>query len=249
MFKKELLEWVRTYRLPIVLALFLLIGLGSPLLAKIIPDLLSSFTAEDQAMELILLKTPDTTDALFQYQKNLALLPLVIVLVSMGMVSGERRRGTAHLVLAKPVSRRAFLLAKIAMPALLYLAGTLIAAGGCLLYTNILFGEVYLPGFLVLNLLFVLMFWCYLAVTAFGSVVFSSTPAAAGLGLGCWAFFSILAFLPGIGTYTPAGLQSGITDLVMGRENSALAATGIVSALFILLLVAVADRVFSRQEL
>ena len=250
MFRKELRQQMRTFRAPVVLGVFVVIGLGSPLIAKVTPELISSLATDELGgMELLLLKEPGTSDALFQYQKNFALLPLMVVLLSMGLVGGEKRRGTAPVVLSKPVTRRGFLLAKVAAGALLYLLGTVLSASGCLVYTTVLFGEVHLPGFLVLNGLLVLTLWCYLGITLLGSVVFSSTAAAAGMGLAAFAVFSALAFLPSVAKFTPGGLGRAVTDLVLGREPGGMVTAVLASALLLAAAVAAAERVFSSQEI
>lgn len=250
MLRKELLELVRTLRGPVVLGVFLVIGLASPLVAKLTPELISSLASEQlTGMELLMTREPTTADALLQYQKNFGLMNLVVILLGMGMVSGEKRRGTAPLLMVKPVSRGAFVAAKLAAHGLLYLAGTAIAASGCLLYTTVLFGEVDLAGYLLMNGLLLLTLDTYLAVVLFGSVAFRSSAGSAGLGIGALALFGGLALVPSIGRYTPAGLGTAVLDLVQGRTTDGLATSIVASVALVTVLFAAAQRLFAAQEL
>lgn len=250
MLAKEVREQLRTLRGPVVVGVFLLIGLASPLLAKLTPELISSF-ASDQltGMELLMTREPSTTDAMLQYQKNFALLPFVVILLGMGMVSGEKRRGTAPLLMVKPVSRGAFVTAKLVAHGLLYTVATAVAAGACLLYTTLLFGEVDLGRYLLMNGLLLLTLLTYLSVVLFGSVAFRSSAGSAGLAVGAFAVFAGLGLMPSVGRYTPAGLGSAVMDLISGRVTEGLGVTVLASVALVVVLVAAAERLFAAQEL
>jgi len=248
--RKELCELLRTYRVAVVLAAFVLIGLGSPLTAKLLPQLLSTLATDPGGgFELLLTRDPTTSDALFQYQKNLAMVPVLVILLAMGSLSGERRRGTAQFVLTKPVSRTAYLLAKLLAPAALYGIGTSVAAAGCLLYTWILFGAVDLAGFALLNALFLLAIWFYLALTLLASTLLESAVAAGGVGLAGFALCSLLGSFDRIGRYTPGGLQTAIADLIRGTATGAPIAPVLATLLLIALCLLFAQRLLRRQEL
>ena len=105
--RKELLEQWRTLRLPVIAAVFVLIGLGSPLLARFTPELVEALGG---AQFQIVLPPPTTADAVDQLIKNVSQFGiLVAVLLAMGSVATEKERGTAGLILTKPASRGAFL--------------------------------------------------------------------------------------------------------------------------------------------
>lgn len=250
--RKELLEQVRTFRLPILLVFFVLIGLGSPVIAKVTPELVRQFASTEElggGLELLIVRDPDATDALAQYLKNFGLMPLLVILLNFLAVAGEKARGTAAMSLVKPVSRRAFLLAKAAVSALGILLGIVLSGAGFLLYTRILFGEIELAGFLLLNGALALVLLTYLALALFGSVLTSSATAAAGLGIGGFAVIALLGALPGVGRFTPAGLNGAISSLVAGNEAAHLASSaGATAALAVALLLA-GERIFARQEL
>lgn len=248
--RREFLEQLRTFRLLIVLAAFLFVGIASPVLAKLTPQLLSALGSDELGgVELLLVKEPDATDALFQYQKNFALLPLLVILLMMGAVSGEKARGTAAMSLVKPVSRTAWLLAKGVVPAVVLLGGTLLAAIITLAYTVVLFGEIDVFGFAAMNGLLLLSLWSWLSIALLGSTLMPGIGASAGFALGTFAVVSLLGSFPSLGRFTPAGLGNAVVDLVLGRDPTHVGTSLAATTVFILLPLALAAWSLRRQEL
>ena len=102
--RKELLESIRTFRLPVVAGLFLFVGLSSPVLARYLPEIIE--LAGGEQLGVIEIPTPTATDAVDQLVKNLAQFgALTAILLAMGLVASEKDRGTAAFILTKPVSR------------------------------------------------------------------------------------------------------------------------------------------------
>ena len=248
--RKEFLEMVRTRRLLVALVLFVLVGLGSPLVAKGIPFLLSRIPKDQMGgVEMLLTQDPTVKDALVQYLKNFTMLPFLVVLLSMGTVAGERRREILPVVLSKPVSRRSYLLAKLVAPTVLHAGGTVLAAAGAYLYTRVLFGEVWIPGFIALNGALFLLLWLFLAATLLASVVARGAGAVAASGFGFYVFLMALSSFPSFGRFTPAGLLILAGDLVAGRAPVHVGWSVGTAVLLGVLLVGLADRILARQEI
>src|SRR5579872_2281248 len=121
--RKELRESVRTNRLLVAVVVFAILGIISTLTAKYTPELLKLVgTSSDGAT--IILPTPTVKDAITQFIKNVAGTGIfVAVLLPMGLVAREKERGTAAFVLTKPLSRPAFLTAKLVSLGLTLTAG------------------------------------------------------------------------------------------------------------------------------
>lgn len=248
--RKEALEALRTHKVVVAWVLYLLVGLASPLLARLTPEILAMLPEEQLGgVELLITQDPTLDDALVQYLKNFTMLPLLAVLLAMGAVAGEKRQNTLAMLLSKPLSRRALLGAKLGIQAAIHGVGTVLAAGACGLYATILFGGLYWPVFLLANGLLLLGQWFFLAVTLLGSVATRSPGAAAGAGIGVYLVALGLMGLPALSRYTPVGLFTAANDLALGREILLLPVTlGIAIGSTILCLV-LADRLFARQEI
>jgi ABC-2 type transport system permease protein len=245
--RKELLEQWRTMRLPIVAAVFLLVGLASPLLARFTPEILKALGGDQFS---IVLPTPTPADAWAQLAKNLGQFgALVAVLLAMGSVATEKERGTAALILTKPASRDAFLLAKMVAIATTLGISTAIAGAGAWLYTLVLFEPLPVAGFAAAMLLQWLALVAYAAITFLGSTLTRSALAAAGLGVAAFIVLGILSIVPAIGRYLPTGLGDPAGALALGLPGVDVLGPAIASIVLVAALFVVAALAFRGQEL
>jgi ABC-2 type transport system permease protein len=246
---KELREAARANRLLVVGALFLLLGIISPLTAKYTSELLQAIGAGQQGVQ-ITFPPPTVKDAVLQYLKNVAGTGIfVAILLPMGLVAREKERGTAAFVLTKPLARPAFLLAKFVALVLTLTVGVVLAALAAYFYTALLFEPLPLDGFIGCSLLILLSLLVYAAFTFLGSTLVSSQLAAAGIGLGAWAAVTLLGVIPNAGQYTPAGLLEPASALALGTPPPHLAVSVLASLGLVVVLMALAGLMFRRQEL
>lgn len=244
---KEAAEIVKTWRIWVLPGIVLFFAATGPVLAKLTPELLRSVaTSPGMVIEL---PTPTYTDAYLQWAKNLGqLVTFAVIIIFAGLVSAERRSGTAVLVLTKPLSRPAFVLAKYLAAALL-LAGS-VAVGALLTWgvTAAVFGEA--PFVRLARATGTWLVWglLLLALMTLLSVLIDSQAGAAGLGLAAFLVISVASLWgPGL-RFTPAGLIGAPTDLVTGAPTDVTwpLLTAIAAAV---LLLASAVAAFSRKEL
>lgn len=245
---KELRQQWRTRRMLVVGAVFALFGLVSPLIARFTPELLSTIEGAEQFAELV--PTPTTADALTQYVKNLTQFGFIIaILLGMGAVAGEKEKGTAALILSKPLPRWAFILSKFVAQALVYLLGFAVASLGAYYYTLILFDPLQLGPFLLGNVLLLLWLLTFTAVTLLSSTLAGATGAAAGLALAGSVLLFVAGSLPRVGVLAPAGLVAWASQL--GLESAVSANGGALAASMVLIVVCLITAVaaFESQEL
>lgn len=243
--RKELVEQWRTLRLPLIAGLFLVVGIGSPLLAKYTPLLVEALAGDIG----IPIPTPTTADAVDQLLKNLGQFgSLAAILLAMGSVATEKERGTAALLLTKPVGRTAFLLAKLTALATTLLVATAIAVAGGWIYTAILFEAPSVAGFAGLAVLVALSLLAYAAITFLFSTLTRSALAAAGIGFVAVLVLGLLSAFPSLAPYLPAGLSTPAGAIALGRP--AELALPIASAVALIAACAIgAWASFRRQEL
>jgi ABC-2 type transport system permease protein len=236
-----------------VLAVVLLFfGILSPVTARYMTQILTFAATGEPELEqfLELIPPPTPLDSVDQYINNLTGIGLlVVVLLVMGLVAQEKDRGTVVLVLARPVSRVAFLLTKFAAFAT-WLVLCVVAAGlVAYLYTGLLFGEWLAAGsFAALNALMILYFLVIAALTFLGSTLTRSSFAAAAIGLGVWALISLLGNIRALGDYVPGRLAAAAAQLPRGQAFESWPAIAVSLVLLALALV-VSIIVFQRQEL
>ena len=212
--RKELLEQWRTLRLPVVATIFLLVGLSSPLLARFTPEILKAVAGDQFTISL---PTPTAADAVDQLAKNVGQFGgLIAVLLAMGAVATEKERGTAALLLTKPVSRGAFLVAKLVAIGLTLAVSVAIATAGAWFYTLVLFEPLPLLGVAAGAALQWLMLMAWAAITFVGSTLTRSSLAAAGLGIVAFIVVGILGVVPNVGRFLPTGLGGPGRALALG---------------------------------
>lgn len=245
---KESREILRTWRIWVLPGILLLFAVSGPPLARFTPQLVEAAVGNHQ-LNGLKLPAPTYLDAYAQWLKSLSQIVLVaLIIVYGGVVSGEIKSGTAVLMLTKPLSRTAFIVAKAAVHsaflALLVITGTLMTWG----ITAFIFGAA--PGsalwsatmaWLVLGILFVTLMTLL-------STLIGSAAGAAGAGLGAYALLLIAAIWEPLGTYSPAALTAQVSSLAAGRSVDVLWPV-LTSLLAAVALVALAGQVFRYKDL
>ncbi len=228
--KKEFKEQIKTYRLIITAVVFIAFGLAIPLMLKYLPQIIK-LAGED-----IVIDIPPATavQALTEYSDTIIQVGvLMVVLITMGAISGEIYKGTAAMVLSKPVSRASFILAKLWVLSTSFIAALILASAVCYSYTAILLGGANFTAFVALNGLLILFFMVAISLTLLLSSVFRSHLVAGGLALAILVGQAVMVNIPRLGDYMPAGLVSWGTGLLSGEEVSAWGALRISLAIIV----------------
>jgi ABC-2 type transport system permease protein len=245
--RKELLEQWRTLRLPVIAAVFVLIGLSSPLLARFTPELIEALGG---AQFQITLPPPTTPDAVDQLIKNVSQFGILIaVLLAMGSVATEKERGTAGLILTKPASRGAFLLAKLVAIGATLLVATIVAAAAAWFYTLILFEALPVAGFAASALLQWLALMAFASITFLGSTLMRSALAAAGVGVLAFIVIGVLSVFPSLAPYLPVGLGAPARALALGLPPGDVLGPILANVAVIGVMAGLSWLSFRRQEL
>lgn len=246
--RKELAETLRTWRVWVLPGILLFVGVTSPVLAQLTPQIVGSVASQTPGL-VIKLPPPTYVDAYAQWLKNLSQMVLFAAVISMaGMVSAEKRSGTATLVLTKPVSRRAFVLAKAVSGLSLLVFSTLLGALPCWGLTLALFGTAPLAPFAAATGLWLTFAGLIVCVMSLLSTLIDGWAGAAGAGLGFYALLSIAAIWPPLVRLGPVGLPVLAAEALAGKPVEALwpVASAVVLGAAV---VAAAASAFTRREL
>jgi ABC-2 type transport system permease protein len=247
-FRKEWLEIIRSYRLLVVAIVLVFFGLTSPLLAKLTPEMSKLFPT-DSGISLQVLRPPTVEDSIGQYVKNMAQFGILLaILLTMGTVAQEKDKGTAAMILVKPLPRGAFLGAKFSALGTLF-AITLAAAGiACYYYTLLLFSAMNVLNWMVLNFLLLVYMMVYVAITLLCSTLTKTPVAAGGIAVGALIILGLIGLIPTLGKYLPGELVTWGTRLMLGDTHTSWSALGVCLGLIVISLLA-AWMVFRKQEL
>jgi ABC-2 type transport system permease protein len=247
-FKKELVESMRTYKLLIMIAVFFIFGMLSPLTAKLLPQILASVMPSGMN---ITLAEPAAIDSWTQFFKNISQIGMIVtVILFSGMLANELSRGTLVNMLTKGLSRSAVIMAKFTSAALIWTISYAVAAALTLGYTLYLFANSS-----VVNLLFSLLcLWLFglfvLSALMFFAAVTKSAYGAL-LGTGFLAVVLMVAnIVPAIGKYNPMSLSANNVALLTNaaKPSQMYFAVGI-SAVCTVVFIAGAIAVFKKKQL
>ncbi|MBC8263308.1 MAG: ABC transporter permease subunit [Anaerolineales bacterium] len=245
--RKEWLEQWRTHRLLTVGVVLAVFGLLSPLIAKYTPEIIKLIPNGEAIAQLI--PTPTAMDAVTQYIKNIGQFGVILaLLLTMGAVAQEKDKGTAAMMLVKPLPRATFLVAKFTALALMFTVAIALAGAACYYYTWLLFGALNAPRWLALNGLMLLLVLVHVALTLFCSVAAKSQAAAGGLALCLLFILWLIGSIPGLGEYLPGQLIAWGGGLMAGQVEAFWPALWVSMGIIVVALMG-AMFIFERQEL
>lgn len=245
--RKEVIEQWRSYRVLIASVILVIFGLLSPLAARYTPEMMKLLPSGEEIAKLI--PAPTAMDAVAQYVKNLSQFGVILaLLLTMGVVAQEKDKGTAAMMLAKPMPRGVFLWAKFVALGLTFAASIAVAGAAAWYYTLLLFEALNVGRWLALNGLMLLFVLVYVALTLFCSTVTKSQVTAGGLAFGLLLVLVIPGALPKVGEYLPGQLITWGATLMAGKADAYWPALWVSLGLIVAALVG-AWLIFERQEL
>lgn len=245
--RKELLEQWRSKRFLVLAVVLVFFGITSPLAAKLMPQLFNLIPGGEQFVNLI--PEPSIQDAIDQYVKNIGQFGILLaILMSMGAVAVEKERGTAALILVKPLPRAAFILAKFKAIALSFLGALTLSALGGYYYTLFLFGPLDALAWIGMNLLLWAQFLVFIALTLLFSTLLRSQAAAVGASLGVLLLLAAVSAFPQVGQYLPGQLAAWAGTLFRPAPITAWPALWVSLGIMAVSLTA-ACILFQKQEL
>lgn len=245
--KKELKENTKNFRLLVMVFIFLIFGLSSPLLARFTPEILSAFAS---GMD-ISVTPPAAMDSWEQYYKNISGIGFSALIILFGsMLSSEYSKGTLIIMLTKGLSRPSVILAKFtasaAVMTLCYWASFAVTYG----YTAFLFHEPPLPHTLFAALALWIIGFLYLSILLLGCVLFRQTFTSILFTGGMAALFSLLTFVKQTEPYNPFILTSRNLDLLSGKAvPSEFFIPMLLTLVLIIVSLCAAVKIFNKKQL
>jgi ABC-2 type transport system permease protein len=249
--RKEAVEIVRTWRIWVLPGMLLFFALTGPVMAKFTPDIIKAAGGSEFAALVKSMPKPTYLDAYAQWIKNLSQIGIfAIIIIYGGLISSERKDGTAILVLTKPLSRTSYVVAKATVHALFLAAAVGASTVVTWSMTRVVFGRS--PG---IHLWYAVVAWLALAIFFLGvmtllSSLLGSQAGAAGIGLAVFASLSVAGMWEPLRRFSPAGLVGAPAALAAGKQAAALVVSPVITAVGLaVLLVIVAAEVFRTKEL
>lgn len=209
MLKKEIKEIFRTYRWLLLPCVFLFLGIAQPVTFHLMPSILElSNLPPGTVLEIPKPAPGDVISSIIAQYNQLGML--MIILMTMGTVAGERKSGVAAAVLVKPVSIPAYLLAKFTAYSLLTVGSFAIGMTAGAYYTQILVGPLAWEKVMAGSIVYLPYLLIIVAITVSASSFFSSQGAAGGI-----AFIIVLALiiLPKLNGWTNKTFPGALAEM------------------------------------
>ncbi|AOZ93498.1 ABC transporter permease [Paenibacillus crassostreae] len=230
LYRKEMLEMSRSFKLLWIPIVFTILGIMQPVVSVYMPDILKMSSGVPEEM-FALYELPSPPVVMVQVLSQYSTLGiLVLVLAGMNSVSGERYGGTAELIMVRPISTISIILSKwFAQCTALFMAfGIGYMAAYYYIYQMI--GELSWKSGIISFGLYGLWLLLGITITLFFSTILRGG-AAAFVTLAILAILSLLnAILPRWFSWSPSRLISLATESLTG--NGLSASTAIECCLF-----------------
>ena len=239
LFQKEWRENVRNYKIVWIPLVFILFGIMEPVSNYYLPQILKTVgNLPEGVVSGLPTSTPEQIlmSTVGEYQFTGL---LVVTLAFVGIISRERKNGTATLLYVRPISYKSYIASKAMIMMIIVIGSFLLGISVSLYYTTILFGGVGVAEFLGF-----LGTYCLWLLFVISIVVFSSAAFSTGMATMVSLLFILLGQLVDtlIGTYwtiTPWKLPNYAGYLLTGSldESPYIWTLVITSALILLFLV------------
>ena len=214
--KKEFTENLRTYKLMIMIVVFLIFGVMSPLFAKFTPEILKAAGLDASALGV---GTPTAIDSFAQFFKNVGQLGLlVLVIVFSGIMANELSKGTLINILTKGMRRSTVILSKFIMATVIWTVSYLLCLAVTYAYTAYYFTiENISNAFLAFSSM-----WLFgvllIAIVILGGVLFKNVYGSLLLTGGIVVVMTIVNIAPKLQKYNPITLSSDNMQLIMAQK-------------------------------
>jgi len=246
--KKEIFEYAKTYKLLIMLMVFVVFGITNPLMAKLLPEILGSLMTDGVTMTL-----PEATayDAWTQFFKNATQTGMIaMVILFSGVLSAELSKGTLINMLTKGLSRTAVILSKYTCMVLVWTISIVLCFGLTYSYTVYLF-----PADETSNLLYstfcLWLFGVFLLAVLLLAATLTKSNYAVLLITGTAAVVCMLVnIIPAAHRYNPISLVTDNLGLITNDITvSSLYSTILTACLLSLLFVGASVLIFRKKQL
>ena len=248
--KKECMEQLRSGRLWITLALFVLLGIMNPAVAKLTPWLFEVMA--DSLAESGMIVTDITVSAMdswVQFFKNMPIGLIAFVLLQGTIFTKEYSSGTLVLSLTKGLERYKVVISKAGVLFAIWTVGYWLCFGITYLY-NSYFWDNNVAQNLILSVVCWWLFGVFVIslMTLFSTISNSNTGVLIGTGAIVLVAY-IVGLLPKANKYLPTLLTDGNSLIYGMAQSKEYTAAIIVTAIVTIICFAVSIPIFNKKHL
>lgn len=231
---KKLLKYdffflLKTHKVTVFVAVFVLFSILSPLTAKYIGEILEALTGGTDIV--IDFGTPTVYTAYEQYISDLyETIFFVVLFVSVSIFIRDKSRGLATLIFSKPVNRTKYVLSKYISFMVMIIVSTVVGYLIFTYYTYFLFDEVFFAKGLGMIALYVLYLAFISSIAMFFAIITKHYLPAISLTFGVYILISILTIFGDIAVFEvlPGMLINSIVGILYDLNDTTVFVWNIV---------------------
>ena len=215
--KKELTEYVRTYKGVVMFAVFVVLGIMNPMIAKLLPEI---FNGNEIDGIIFNMPEPVAMDSWAQFFGNVGQIGvLTYVVVFCGITANDLGKGTLINILTKGIKRSYVVASKFAVAAALFAVSYAATVAITSVYNTFYWETEPLPHFALAMAAPYLYGLMLISLVTFGGILtksFYGSLLAAGAVI---VAMSLLNISPALAKYNPITLSGGTLSLLSGAKS------------------------------
>lgn len=251
LYRKEMTEMVRNYKIVWIPIVFILLGVMQPISSYYMPEILDKFGGLPEGT-ILEMPTPTGAEVLMTVLSNYGMLGvLILVLSAMGVVSAERQSGVAGMVMIKPVPYSSYILSKWAGLLTITFISLFIGYVASWYYTSILIETVAFER--IFQSVLIYSIWLVLVVTL--TLLFSTIMKGNGgvAFITIFVVFAISMITSTLGKYmkwSPVTMTEHAGKVLLSGElDSSFLLAFITTIAIIIVLLISSIQIFKQKEL
>lgn len=251
LFQKEMLEHWRNKKWIWVPLVMMLVAMMDPVSIYFLPEIIDQVGDVPDGMVLEM-PALEPVEAFMMSIEALSTYGVVIItLMMMGTIAGERKAGVTEIILAKPVKFRHYLSSKWLGFISISLTSLVLSLGLSAYYVALLYGSIRLYPLLLTISLYSLWFMFVVTLCIFYHTICRSAGVVVACTIGTLAVMAgVNAAIGHKATWFPNNLSTHLNELLLTETiPDALYGTIGIILLLILILSVAAVKIFQRQEM
>lgn len=229
-FKKEQLESWRNFSWIWVPIVFILLSIMDPITTHYLPILIDKVGGMPEGTAFEIPEIPAADALMMSLTEMSSLGALIIILLTVGTIAGERKSGVIELILVKPINHVTYITAKWLAKLTLFFVSFVIGMLLSWYYVNQLFGAITFGEFLTTVLFYGLWIMFVITLTIFYSTIFKGSGPVAGISIVTLIAMSIFnSIFSNRLSWFPSQLSTHINEMLhSGTISTDLWATGLI---------------------
>ncbi|WP_368487967.1 ABC transporter permease [Clostridium sp. BJN0013] len=212
--KKEWIDYLRNYKILIMIIVFAILGIISPLSAKFMPEIIREFMPAGISIQLT---EPSNIDSWTQFFKNVSQMgTIAAVIIFSGMMSHEYEKGTLVNLITKGLPRKTIVTAKYTVAILIWTISYWICFSITLIYTKYYFPEGKTTGLFLAVFSFYFFGIMLLSIVMLGSISFKNTYGSLLFTAGFTVILFIINMFPKAIKWNPLQLANSNMKILQG---------------------------------